>query len=192
MPSILMTNTALQAWLDQDDLELVDAIKLEIREHVAKLHARADQFYGYAILPGEFEAIHNLVVAFNRESDIAPENVTNSYYRYSVDEWSNYEHGEFPKSNAIINLRNSQFQELHSNDNPDNYEMNSWEVAHAIKLLNAILKAMTELRHEGLIGGNKSFAIIWIADSDNSIMPQSAKALNTDAVYKMFVEEFGD
>ncbi len=125
MPSILMTNTALQAWLDQDDLELVDAIKLEIREHIAKLHARADQFYGYAILPGEFEAIHNLVVAFNRESDIAPENVTNSYYRYSVDEWPNYEHSEFPKSNAIINLRNSQFQELHGNDNPDNYEMNS-------------------------------------------------------------------
>ena len=187
-----MTNTPLQAWLNHNDPELVDVIKMEIREHVAKLHDRGDKFYGYAILPSEFEAIHNLVVAFNRESDIAPENVTNIYYRYSVDEWSNYAHDKFPKSNAIINLRNSQFQELHGNDNLNNYAMDNWEVAHALKLLHAILKAMTELRYEGLIGGDKSFAIIWIADSDNSIIPQSAKALNTETVYKMFVEEFGD
>lgn len=187
-----MTNIALQEWLEYDDLELVDVIKLEIREHIEKLHDRGEQFYGYAILPGEFEAIHNLVVAFNRDSDIAPENITNSYYRYSVDEWLNYEHDEFPKSNAIINLHNSQFQELNGNDNSNNYVMDNWEVAHAIKLLHAILKAMTELRHEGLIGGDKSFAVIWIADSDNSIILQSAKALNTETVYKVFVEEFGD
>ncbi|BAY95233.1 MULTISPECIES: hypothetical protein [unclassified Tolypothrix] len=80
-PVFLMTKTDLQAWLDRDDHELVDAIKSEIHDHVAKLHARGDQFYGYAILPGEFDTIHNLVVAFNRESDIAPENVTDSYYR---------------------------------------------------------------------------------------------------------------
>jgi hypothetical protein len=187
-----MTNAALQAWLDRSDLELVDTVKLEIHQHIAKLHGRGEQFYGYAILPGEFEAIHNLIVAFNRESDIAPENATSSYYRYSVDEWSNYEHGEFPKSSAIIELRNSEFQELHSDDNPDDCAMDNWEVAHAINLLNAILKAMTELRHDGLIGGDKSFAIIWIADSDNSIMLQSAKALNSNAVYQTFVEEFGD
>jgi hypothetical protein len=187
-----MTNTALQAWLDRDNSELVDAIKLEIREHIAKLHGRGDQFYGYAILPGDFDAIQNLVVAFNRESDIDPENATNSYYRYSVDEWSSYEHGEFPKSSAIIELHNSQFQELHSNDNPDDYTLDSWEIAHATKLVNAILQAMTELRHDGLIGGDKSFAIIWIADSDESIMSQSAKALNSDDVYSIFVEEFGE
>ncbi|MBE9119771.1 DUF4303 domain-containing protein [Tychonema sp. LEGE 07199] len=187
-----MTNTDLQALLGRDDSELVDAIKSEIHEHIAKLHARGDQFYGYAILPGEFYQIHDLVVAFNRESDIAPENVADSYYRYSVDEWSNYEHSEFPKSSAIIDLCNAKFKELHLNDNPDDYAMDDWEIAHATKLLAAILTAMNELRHDSLIGGDESFAVIWIPDSDLDIMKQSAKTLNSSGVYETFIKEFGD
>ncbi|MCC5650094.1 DUF4303 domain-containing protein [Nostoc sp. XA013] len=187
-----MINTNLQAWLDRKDTELVNTIKSEIHEHIAKIHARGDRFYGYAILPGELYQIDNLVVAFNRESDIALENFTDSYYRYSVDEWSNYEHGEFPKSSAIIDLRNAQFKKMHINNNHDDYAMDDWEIAHAEKLLTTILTAMTELRHDGLIGGDKSFAIIWISDSDCDIMRQSAKVLNSDAVYKTFMKEFGD
>ncbi|HEY9861572.1 MAG TPA: DUF4303 domain-containing protein [Candidatus Obscuribacterales bacterium] len=187
-----MTNTNLQVWLERNDLELVDAIKSEIYGHIVGLHARGEQFYGYAVLPGEFEAIHNLFVAFNRESDIAPENANSNYYRYSVDEWSNYEHRKFPKSDAIIDSRNAQFKELHINDNLDNHVMDNWGIAHAIKLLTTILTAMNELRHDGLIGGDKSFAVIWIPDSDNGIICQSAKTLNSDTVYKIFMEEFGD
>jgi hypothetical protein len=187
-----MTKTDLQEWLDCDDRELIESIKSEIHAHISKLHARGDQFYGYAILPGEFAKIHNLVVAFNCESDIALENITDSYYRYSVDEWSNYENGEFPKSSAIIDSHYAQFKELHINESLDNYAMDDWEIAHATKLLTAILTAMTELRGDDLIGGDKSFAIIWIPDSDNDIMRQSAKALNSDAVYQLFMKEFGD
>jgi hypothetical protein len=184
-----MTNTDLQAWLDREDIELIDAIKSEIHEHITKLNARSDQFYGYAILPGELYQIDNLVVAFNRESDIAPENFTNIYYRYSVDEWSNYEHGELPKSSAIIDSRNAQFKELHINNKHNDYEMDNWEIAHAEKLLNTILAAMIELRDDGLIGGDKSFAVIWISDDD--IVNKSAKVLNSDAVYQTFIQEFG-
>ncbi|MEP0917913.1 DUF4303 domain-containing protein [Leptolyngbya sp. DQ-M1] len=187
-----MTNTELQTWLDRDDFELLDAIKSEIRTHIAKLHAHSTQFYGYALLPGELEAICDLVAAFNCESDIAPEHIASSYYRYSVDEWANYAHSEFPRSSAIIDSRNAQFKKLHRKDNSNEYLLDDWEVAHANKLLTTILTAMIELRHDGLLGGEKSFAIIWISDSDHSIMSQSAKAPNSDAIYKTYIQEFCD
>ena len=51
---------------------------------------------------------------------------------------------------------------------------------------------MNELRHDSLIGGDESFAVIWIPDSNLDIMKQSAKTLNSSSVYETFIKEFGD
>jgi hypothetical protein len=186
-----MTSAELNAWLHRDDRELVDAIKAEIRNHVNRLHAEGTEFYGYAILPGDTYSIQNLVAAFNAESDLAPERANQSYYRYSVDEWANYEQDQFTGSSRLIESRNAQFRQMHVKENPDDYVMDEFEVAHSDKLLESILAAMTELRQEGLFGGEKSFAVIWIPDSEHPIMNKSAEALNSSEVYESFIEEFG-
>ncbi|BAY83810.1 hypothetical protein NIES267_33040 [Calothrix parasitica NIES-267] len=186
-----MTNTNLLKWLNRDDTELVNTIKSEVGQHVSKIHAISVNFYGYAILPGTSYSVDNLVAAFNRETDITPENTTDTYYRYSVDEWENYEHGEFINTNKLINSINSQFQQLHIKEDSNNFLMDEFEIAHVTKLHNAILKALIELRYDGIFGSNDNFVIIWIPDSDDEIIYQSAKVLNSASVYETFMAEFG-
>ena len=146
-----MTDTNLQIWLNRDDTELINIVKSEAREHVAKLHASDVKFYGYAILPlsGALYSAEYLVAAFNREIDISPENVTDTYYRYSVDEWENYEDHEFRDANKLIESLNSQFQQLHVKDE-SSFLMDEFEIVHVEKLHDAILNALIKLRHEGL------------------------------------------
>lgn len=192
-----MTNANLQAWLDRNDVELINTIKLEIRQHLTKLKASGNNFYGYAILPGESYLIQNIFPAFNCESDIKSENSDDDiYYRYCVDEWENWEYDEFPKSNKLIDLRNSQFKELHPKKYPDKASMedfflDNFEMAHVDKLLDAILKAMIGLKHERIFNSDK-FLIIWFSDLDDEIITKSVKELNSQTVYETFMQEFGD
>lgn len=181
----------LQKWLNRDNTELVNIIKSQIREHVSKLRTNNVKFYGYAILPGTSYSVDNLVAAFNRETDISPENITDTYYKYSVDEWENYEHDEFRDANKLIESLNLQFQQLHVKEDPNNFVMDELEIAHIEKLHNAILTALIELRDDGIFGSNNNFVIIWIPDSDDEIIYQSAKALNSASVYETFIAEFG-
>lgn len=189
-----MTNANLEKWLDRDDTELVNIIKSDVRKHVSKLHASSVKFYGYAILPlsGASYPAENLLAAFNRETDISPENATDAYYRYSVDEWENYEDNELNNANKLIELLNSQFQQLHIEKDPNNFLMDEFDIAHVVKLHNAILNALIELRHDGLFGSYENFAIIWIPDSDDEIIYQSAKALNSASIYDAFMSEFAN
>lgn len=182
----------LQKWLNRDDTELINIIKSEIRQHVCKIHASGVNFYVYAILPGTSYSVDRLIAAFNRETDINPENTNDTYYRYSVDEWENYEYGEFNDANKIIESLNSQFQQLHIiKEDPNNFVMDEFEIAHITKLHNAILTALIELRDDGIFGNSNNFVIIWIPDSDDEIIYQSAKALNSTSVYESFITEFG-
>ncbi|MEO1763273.1 MAG: DUF4303 domain-containing protein [Cyanobacteria bacterium J06629_18] len=183
----------LQKWLNRDDTELINIIKSEIREHVAKLHASNVKFYCYAILPlsGASYSAEYLVAAFNCEADISPENTTDTYYRYSVDEWENYEDGEFRNANKFIESLNSQFQQLHLKKDSNDFVMDEFEIAHVKKLHNAILNALIKLRREGLFGSYENFVIIWIPDSDDEIIYRSAKALNSASIYEKFMSEFG-
>ena len=52
--------------------------------------------------------------------------------------------------------------------------------------------ALIELRHDRVFGSNDNFVIIWIPDSDDEIIYQSAKALNSVSVYETFMSEFGE
>lgn len=69
--------------------------------------------------------------------------------------------------------------------------MDEFEIAHITKLYKAILKALIKLRHDGIFGSIDNFVIIWIPDSDDEIIYQSAKALNSASVYETFIAEFG-
>ena len=52
--------------------------------------------------------------------------------------------------------------------------------------------ALIELRHDRVFGSNDNFVIIWIPDSDDEIIYQSAKALNSVSVYETYMSVFGE
>lgn len=187
-----MTNDNLTQWLNRDANKLVKTFKLEVSEHISKINAKNGEFYGYAILPGTSYSVDNLVAAFNQETDLSPEHKNDTYYRYSVDEWENYEQNQFRNTNKILDSLNSQFQELHVKENPNNFVMDELKIAYINKLHEAILKALLELRRDGIFGNDNNFVVIWIPDSDEEIIFRSAKVLNSVTVYDRFISEFGD
>ena len=181
----------LKAWLESDDPELVTTIVADIQRHVSTLRSTGDTFYGYAVLPGDYCTQPNpatLVVAFNRESDIASENANDVYYRYSVDEWQNYVHEGFEASNSQLKSSLVQFRSVHSRD-PDSFQLDEYEMAFVAKTNRAVLNAMLELKNNGTFDNN-TYLIIWFSDTDDDIMNDSAKALNEPAVYEQYASEF--
>jgi hypothetical protein len=181
----------LKAWLESDASELVATIVADIQRHVGTLQSLGDSFYGYAVLPGDYCTQPNpasLVIAFNRESDIVPENSAEPYYRYSVDEWQNYVHDVFDDTNSKLQSQLAQFRELHTRAD-DSYQLDEYEIAFVAKTNRAILDALLELKRNGTFGNNK-YLIIWFSDSDYEIMDDSAKALNAAEVYEQFAAEF--
>jgi hypothetical protein len=187
----MTSNTSLKTWLERDDFELVAEIVSDVRRHVAALRSSGETFYGYAVLPGDYCTQPNpatLVVAFNRESDIAPENAHDVYYRYSVDEWMNYVHDGFEASNSKLKSLLDEFRSAHS-PNPDSFQLDEYETGFVAKVNRAILNAMLELKSNRTLDED-TFAIIWFSDSDYEIVNESAKALNKHEVYEQFASEF--
>lgn len=181
----------LQAWLDSDDSELVATIVADIQCHVSNLRSSGDTFYGYAVLPGDYCTQPNpatLMVAFNRESDIAPENADDAYYRYSVDEWLNYVREGFEATDSKLQLSLERFRSAHLPD-PDTFQLDKYEVAFIAKTNRAILNAMLALKNIGTFDDN-TYLIIWFSDSTDRIMSESAKALNEPAIYKQYASVF--
>ena len=114
-----MNPAELKTWLDSDDTEFVSTIVTDIQRHVSSLKSDGNLFYGYAMLPGDYCTQPNptsITVAFNRESDIAPENTNDVYYRYSVDEWQNYVYDGFDDTNSKLQSLFDRFNELHAPD----------------------------------------------------------------------------
>lgn len=72
-----------------------------------------------------------------------------------------------------------------------NFIIDEFEIAYIKKLHKVILIALTELRNDEIFGSNDNFVIIWIPDSDDEIIYQSAKVLNSDSIYNSFISEFG-
>jgi hypothetical protein len=143
------------------------------------------------VLPGDYCTQPNpatLVVAYNRESDIAPENAKDVYYRYSVDEWQNYVHEGFEASNSRLQSLLEQFRSAHSRDS-DSFQLDDYEIAFVAKTNLAVLNAMLELKKNGTFDDD-TYLIIWFSDADYEIMNESAKALNKADVYERYASEF--
>ncbi|PCJ53543.1 MAG: hypothetical protein COA79_22760 [Planctomycetota bacterium] len=179
-----MTNKEFESWLTKDEDELVNYIVIDITRHVSTLNSSDSNFYGYAILPSDYYSSANaptIVTAFNFESDISTENKKEAYYRYSVDEWANYYHDGFESSNKELELIYKTFISTQSFEN--------YVEAYNEKLNSAYMTSLTRLKENGVFSDDK-YLIIWLSDSRDNIMSQSAKAFNTPEIYKQYASEF--
>ncbi|MCB2355746.1 DUF4303 domain-containing protein [Clostridium estertheticum] len=156
-------------------------LKIAITNHYRALNERfkEETFYGYALYTSE--DVFSIGPVANRNNNITVEidNDMYNYYRYSPDEWSDWDDFEmFDVVNKIIG-------ELYSKPNAIFKQIKK-------EILSESLKAMDELDENGIFGikNDNRFLIIWISDSDSEIMSASAKKLNTIKVYQEYVSEF--
>jgi hypothetical protein len=171
---------------------LVAAVAHDVTNHVARLNAAQREFYGYAILPGDFYDIHTVVAVTNSESDIKVpiSDDLYRYYRFAVDEWTNWEHNEFANVNSLLAEANKRFQLQHSRKQ-GSYEMDESEVAFANGMLEALTNGLDAARISGSFGDTEKFLVVWISDSAVSIASQSARRLNSGTLAAEFAAEFG-
>lgn len=186
-----MNEAELHTWLNADEPDLVDAIASDIQNHVSSLRATGVEFYSYAVLPSDYCTSFGppkIAVAFNRESDILSENKGSIYYRYSVDEWANYVHDGFDKSNSILKEISQKFSSSHQPD-PNRCEIDNEEIAYANKLYSSAVKALKQLKDNSVLS-DIEFLVVWLSDSGHQIMYESAAILNNSDTFQKFKSEF--
>jgi hypothetical protein len=177
----------LQLWLSSDTPDLVDAIISDIQQHVSQLHSQGISFYGYAALPGDYLVDWNpanLAVAYNMDANLSPDHKNDPYYRYCVDEWDNYVHDGFDKTNAVMSQHLTEFQSLHNPTNKGS-KLDDFERAYIAKVDREVLKAMLELRRNGTFR-QETFLVVWYSDSSSPVINLSAKTLNPPDVYEEY------
>lgn len=161
--------------------ELKNELKEAVSRHYKLLAEKfpEEDFYGYSLYTdGDVSSIGPVA---NRTSALTVEKTdpTYIYYRYSPDEWSNWDDfGLFEQVNKIIR----QYYE----------EMKNKFVKYKKDILGQALQALLELEAEGLFGSKNDnrFIVIWLSDDHNEIINTSAKKLNTRKVYEEYASEF--
>ena len=159
------------------------AIISDLKRHVRKLREAGIEFYGYAVLPPDYYTELNpvsITAAYNRESDIAHDQRDSAYYRYSVDEWANYDNDGFDTVKSELNalLPHARSSETGSTDD-----------RFVDSIYREFLIAMESLRREEDFK-SVPYLVLWISDSDPGLMRRSARLLNDDGVYSEFASEF--
>ncbi len=184
-----MTDDKLKSWLAVERTELKNAVKEAVRLHVEKLKNQHKDFYGYSIMPGEPYEVNGLIAASNRESNIKD---NDAYYRYSVDEWQDWDNDALDSVTPLIAKLNEEFRSLHPSD-PDRFLMDEFEISHIASFHIAFLGALRELVSENVFNleTGKIFIVIWIPDSDHEIILKSVRELNSEDDIKAFMGEFG-
>lgn len=171
---------------------LTKTVAHDIETHVARLTATGKEFYGYALLPGDFRDMHDVVVVTNSESDIkvSISDIAYRYYRFSVDEWASWEHEAFADTNSVLAEATKRFQSQHSLEH-DRFQMDECEVTFFGGLLESLVKGFEVAKKAGTFGDTEKFLVVWFSDSDGAIMSESAKRLNSATVAAEFSAEFG-
>lgn len=175
--------------LQEHFASLQTAVIADVKRHLESLRDAGIDFYGYAALPPDyFTAAEpaSIAVAYNGESDIDEDNRGEVYYRYSVDEWENYIHDGFETANAQLKTLLPHFEASMKIDDDGDSKM-----AFVAAVNQAILNALKALRKDGAFDG-VSYVVIWLSDSGDEIMDQSAKALNSAEVYAEYASEFAE
>jgi hypothetical protein len=169
---------------------LIEAISAGVQEHVASLRARGIDFDGYALLPGEFYKLHDIVAVSSSLSDVPvpPEDSQYNYYRFSVDEWKNWDSEWFSAANHVLLEANRRFATAHVGAS---FVMDEVQVALANGLLDSVLCGLEQAKQLGTFGGTAPFLVIWITDSSCEIIYESAQRLNRPDVVADFMTEFG-
>lgn len=190
-----MTDKAtLRKWLSDLRANLAAAVVSGVRAHVETLESAGIDFYGYGLLPGEPGEIRSIVAAYSCESEIkvGRENDQYRYYRYSVDEWLHFCHDGFDSVNQLLEDANARYVKMRTPDTGTyEYEMDECAGLYADALLEAMVQGLATAKGAGVFGRKDKFLVIWIADSEHKIMASSARRLNSEAVAREFVAEFG-
>ena len=158
---------------------LESELKQAVADHYRKLKAEAPDVYGYAILSED--GVSSIAPVANRESSLSvdPTDRRYNYYRLLAVEWSEYDdYGLFERVNAIVG-------ELHDDDSSE-------FSAKGEAILRICLNVLRDLEREGLFGPrtDQRFLAICLSDSDDDIMLESAKLLNTPATFAAYAAEF--
>lgn len=185
----------LEPWLEMQLCIIENRLSDDLRRHVNILVGDKIDFYGYAILAWDYGTITyddapSIAVAYNRESDIAEANADSVYYRYSPDEWENYVHTGFDKTNAALQTLYADFLGQFYKD-PDDRICNNNRGAFFDRVHCTYLKSLEQTRADGTFPPSV-FLVIWISDSSYEIMDDSARVLNSLDVYTVYSSEFGD
>jgi len=169
---------------------LIEAISAGVQEHVASLRARGMDFDRYALLPGEFDNLHGIVAVSTSLSDapVPTEDSQYNYYRFSVDEWKNWDSDGFSAANHILAEANRCFATAHVGAS---FAMDEVQVAFADGLLDSILRGLEQAKQLGMFDGAAPFLVIWISDSSCEIISESVRRLNQPDVAADFMVEFG-
>ena len=183
-----MKREIYQVWFLNAQKDLKNILKNEMRKHIIELKEEYDDLYGYAILPGESYEVNTLVVAYNRVSDIKEES---AYFRYSIDEWENWDHNALASINSRIKEINDNFYSWHPENSKSIY-LDKIKQSHISSFHEIILSALKDLAEEDLFdfGSHERFIAIWISDSNSEIIKKSIRELNTEKVIKEYFEEF--
>jgi Domain of unknown function (DUF4303) len=183
---------ALKAWVSEPRLALAAAVAEGIRVHVDRLRSLGTEFYGYAIHPGEPHDIRRLVAVTNCEADIKvpAHHAQYAYYRYCVDEWTNWEHGDFQEANAVLGRLNEQHAARLANCEQDS-STDRLKRAYTGGLLEAVLGGFRTALANDVFGDADPFLAIWFSDSNHLIMSESVRLLNSAEVAGEFMAEFG-
>lgn len=163
-------------------------LKKSITSHYQALKSEfeGEKFYGYSLYTSDDATSISPVANTLSEIEGKKSDSNYIYYKYGVDEWSNWEDFKmFEEVNAIITKYYDDMEE-------DYDEMDEKYDELKQGIFNASLQVMKELEQEGLFGPKTDgrFLVIWVSDSDDEIINISAKQLNTKKVYQEFASEF--
>ena len=183
-----MSNVSLKEWLELERRELLLAVKSAIRDHVTTLRSAHSDIYGFALLPGDSYEVKTLVVAWNRTRDLKQDK---AYYRYAVDEWLHWDHDALAGITPLIEGLNEQFSKLHQKST-DDFIMDDFELAHIQSYFDTFLRALHELKDEGVFAFRnvEPYLLIWISDSGHEIIHRSVEELNSVQTVREFKSEF--
>lgn len=190
-PEEYIPSKNIHKWLKKNKAELIPIIENEIRNDITALHKNGFDFYGYSIRPSCLYGSSNIDICsvYNCTSDINPEHKDNLYYRYCVSEWENFRYDGFDNSNDALQKYLNQYRELISSENNIDDEDH---IDLFVDMTNsAIIMALKQVIEDGAFNGKSIFTIVWFADSQDDVVFESAKELNTIEIYKEFISEFG-
>lgn len=179
LPSIESSNT-LEELHEKIEGEIFEVLKGEIQTHLDKLKAAGVDFYGYSVQTPNWSDVDQPIVIYNCEHDTADGDQGNAYFRYSVDEWQNYETDALLATTSCLSVVSNDIERLEvDSDAKDNVHTSIYKM---------FARVLSEIRVERLVA-ESVVLLIWCDDEE--LMTQFARELNRKNVADAFETEFG-
>ena len=140
-----------------------------------------DQLYGYSLYTNDdVSSIGPVANTVNGIRSI-PDQKDYQYHRYGPHEWSLWDDfGLFDRANALVRA-------IYADDSRTFQEKR-------LGMLTAAFQALSEQEGKGLFGPRTSdrYVVLWVVDSDEPLMAQSAASLNSVEVFHGYYSAYAD